>query len=177
MRHSHTRLTAVVVVLTLAFLAGGQGAAAADRSDRPAAKGAGGVEGWQWPLEGFRLVLPYQAPAHRYGPGHRGVDLRPNGDDAVRAPAAGVVAFSGTVVDRDVVTIDHGGGLVSTLEPVVDAVPAGTPLGPGDPVARLGFGGHTPPGVLHFGVRLQGEYINPGLLLGAVQRAVLLPCC
>ncbi|WP_275934957.1 hypothetical protein [Microbacterium testaceum] len=38
-------------------------------------------------------------------------------------------------------------------------------------------GGHTGPGTVHFGVRLDGEYINPLRLLGGVPRAVLLPCC
>jgi hypothetical protein len=38
-------------------------------------------------------------------------------------------------------------------------------------------GGHSEPGTLHFGVRWEGEYINPILLLDEVPRAVLLPCC
>ena len=44
-------------------------------------------------------------------------------------------------------------------------------------MARLAAGGHAAPGLLHFGVRLDGEYINPLILLGGVPRAILLPCC
>lgn len=135
------------------------------------------VRGWHWPVEPFRLERPFVAPAHRYGPGHRGIDLRPTTADPVRAPASGLVAFSGQVAGRGVVTIDHGDGLVSTLEPVESELAPGTAVGAAAPVGRLSSGGHTAPGVLHFGVRLDGEYINPLVLLGGVPRAVLLPCC
>ncbi len=33
--------------------------------------------GWIWPSASFRLERGYEAPAHRYAAGHRGVDLRP----------------------------------------------------------------------------------------------------
>jgi murein DD-endopeptidase MepM/ murein hydrolase activator NlpD len=132
---------------------------------------------WVWPLAGFRIAQPYRAPADEYGPGHRGIDLTPLSAGPVRAPAAGVVAFSGRVADRDVLTIDHGGGLVTTLEPVESALAAGTAVERGEVVGRLGLGGHAAPGDLHFGVRRDGAYINPLLLLGGVPRAVLLPCC
>lgn len=174
----HRFHVAIGILLCGLVSAGGLGVAAA-----AGAPAVGTVDStpaparWAWPLAGHRLVLPYEAPAHEYGAGHRGVDLRPTVDDVVRAPAPGVVAFSGTVVDRGVLTIDHEDGHVSTLEPVRNSVPAGTRVGRGDAVARLGFGGHTAPGALHFGVRRDGAYINPLLLLGSVPTAVLLPCC
>jgi murein DD-endopeptidase MepM/ murein hydrolase activator NlpD len=132
---------------------------------------------WLWPAQPFRLVRPFVAPAHEYGPGHRGIDLQPLGGDEVRAPAAGVVAFSGPVAGRGVLTIDHGGGLVSTLEPVDSDLAPGTAVTAGSPVGRLSRGGHAPAGSLHFGVRLDGRYINPLALLGGIPRAILLPCC
>ena len=131
-----------------------------------------------WPVaDPFRLDEPYAAPAHAYGPGHRGVDLHPLGDLAVRSPAAGVIAFSGDVAGRGVVTVDHGGGLVTTLEPVESAPAPGTPVTRGEEIGMLSVGGHARPGRVHFGVRLDGEYVNPLLLLGGVARAVLLSCC
>jgi len=132
---------------------------------------------WSWPVHPFRLVRPYAAPAHEYGPGHRGIDLAPVGDGPVRAPADGVVAFAGDVAGRTVLTIDHGDGLVTTLEPVVTELSPGSAVARGDEVARVSSGGHTDDGAVHFGVRLHGEYINPMVLLGGVPRAVLLPCC
>jgi murein DD-endopeptidase MepM/ murein hydrolase activator NlpD len=134
--------------------------------------------GWAWPVDSARIVHAYEAPAHRYGPGHRGIDLRLAGDDArVTAPAAGTVAFAGPVAGRGVVTIDHGDGLVTTLEPVHGSLAPGTAVARGAEVGTLTVGGHAEPGTVHFGVRWHGEYINPLLLLGEIPRAVLLPCC
>ncbi len=133
--------------------------------------------GWAWPVRGFRLERAYEAPAHRYGAGHRGIDLRADPDTAVRAPASGTIAFVGPVAGRGILTIDHGGGLVTTLEPVESELAVGAVVERGQEVAGLELGGHTPPGALHFGVRKDGEYINPMALLGEVPHAVLLPCC
>jgi murein DD-endopeptidase MepM/ murein hydrolase activator NlpD len=149
----------------------------ADTTARDSAQGAGV---WSWPLKNSLVDRVFEAPAERYGPGHRGLDLRPHGTaarTAVLAPADGTVAFSGPVAGRGILTIDHGSGFVTTLEPVQSELSAGTAVLRGAEVAVLGSGGHSRPGTLHFGVRLHGEYINPLLLLGKVPRAVLLPCC
>lgn len=132
---------------------------------------------WVWPVQPFRMERPFEATPHRYGAGHRGIDLRALDSTTTHAPADGVVAFAGMVAGRGILTIDHGAGLVTTLEPVVTTLEPGTPVTAGDVVGTLALGGHTSPGGLHFGVRLHGEYINPLLLLGGVPRAVLLPCC
>jgi murein DD-endopeptidase MepM/ murein hydrolase activator NlpD len=151
------------------------------RPDEAAAAAPGGsvstAERWLWPVQPFRLERPFVAPPHEYGPGHRGIDLIVLGENLVRAPAEGVVAFSGQVAARGILTIDHGGGLVSTLEPVDSALAAGTPIAAGSEVGTVSAGGHTAPGAVHFGVRLDGSYINPLVLLGGVPRAVLLTCC
>lgn len=133
--------------------------------------------GWIWPAASFRMERAYEAPAHRYASGHRGVDLHPIATLDVRAPAEGAVAFVGVVAGRGVLTIDHGAGLVTTLEPVESALLPGELVRRGEWVGTVALGGHAAPGDLHFGVRLRGEYINPLLLLGGVPRAVLLPCC
>ncbi|MGO4678729.1 murein hydrolase activator EnvC family protein [Microbacterium sp. 2MCAF23] len=149
----------------------------------PAAEGrasAGGSSSlpdhdWLWPIEGARSVLvPFRAPAHDYGPGHRGMDIAATG--GARAPADGVIAFRGVVVDRPLLTIDHGNGLVTTFEPVQSELAPGTIVHRGEVIATLSTGGHTPAGALHVGVRWNGVYINPLLLFGDVPRAVLLPC-
>ncbi|NYF17154.1 murein DD-endopeptidase MepM/ murein hydrolase activator NlpD [Microbacterium sp. AK009] len=168
---------AVVLGVVLAVVAG-LGPAGAAAPDGGAA--IPHTEEWGWPLEPFRLVRPYIAPAHEYAPGHRGIDIAPVGSRSspdIVAPAEGVIVFSGQVAGRPVITIDHGAGLVSTLEPAAGVLPPGTAVGRGDVVAALSAGGHSAPGTLHFGVRRDGAYINPMLLLGGVPRAVLLPCC
>lgn len=133
---------------------------------------------WQWPLGGPRQVVePYRAPAHEYGAGHRGVDLAAAFGVSVRAPADGVVAFRGIVVDRPLLTIEHDGGLVSTFEPLVSTLSPGDAVSAGEEIGVVADGGHAAQRTLHLGVRLDGDYINPMLLFGEVPRAVLLPCC
>ncbi len=133
---------------------------------------------WLWPVDGTREVAePFLAPAHDYGPGHRGVDIVAGTGTTVRAPADGVVAFQGVVVDRPLLTLDHGGGFVSTFEPVASTLTPGTAVQAGDEIGTVATGGHTGAGHLHIGVRLNGRYINPMLMFGDVPRAVLLPCC
>ncbi|WP_094770340.1 murein hydrolase activator EnvC family protein [Microbacterium gorillae] len=162
-RRGRTLPTAVLV--TVLILGAGTSAAA----DAPTGH-------WVWPVENPREVAePYRAPSTRYGAGHRGIDIAATG--LVRAPADGVVAFSGTVVDRPLLTIAHADGLVTTLEPVNALVPAGTAVTAGQPVGTVATGGHVAEGRLHVGVRWNGEYINPLGLFGGARRAVLLPCC
>ncbi|MET0781337.1 MAG: M23 family metallopeptidase [Microbacterium sp.] len=179
-----TRRCALCITLVLTYLGLVMPASAAETTGAPHSRGdtwaiaaEPAVRDWIWPAERFRVAEAFVAPAHAYGPGHRGIDLDLLGDTVVRAPADGVVAFAGSVAGRGVLTIDHGDGLVTTLEPVdTDLVP-GTPVRRGEDLATLAAGGHAATGALHFGVRLHGEYINPLVLLGGVPRAVLLPCC
>lgn len=130
---------------------------------------------WIWPVAGV-VSHRYEQPAHAYGPGHRGIDVLV-AERSVRAPADGVVLFAGTVVDRPLITIDHGQGIVSTLEPVSSPLVPGTAVAQGDGIGELSAGGHSGPGELHLGARWNGDYVNPLLFLGEVPRAVLLPCC
>ncbi|WP_203579640.1 murein hydrolase activator EnvC family protein [Microbacterium hibisci] len=180
-RRSAGRLIGAVLATFAVAALPGAGIASAGAVPADVAGVAGGpvavASGWTWPVRPFRLEQVFVAPAHEYGPGHRGVDLRPLSETVVRAPAGGVVAFSGEVAGRGVLTLDHGSGLVTTLEPVDSDLATGTPVAAGEPVGSIALGGHTAPGALHFGVRLDGEYINPLVLLGGVPRAVLLPCC
>jgi len=172
----------IAVLLPAATLSPGEPAYATSHATRTRAA-TGADEGaehprWRWPVDGVRHVsAPFRAPAHRYGAGHRGLDLSASIGAEVRSPADGVVAFVGTVVDRQLLTIAHDDGYVSTLEPVVSTLAPGAVVHEGDVVGRTDVGGHTAAGDVHLGVRLDGDYINPLLLLGEVPRAVLLPCC
>lgn len=131
---------------------------------------------WVWPGGVAQVVRAYEQPPTPYEAGHRGIDVAVATGEIV-APADGVVAFRGVVVDRPLITIDHGGGLVSTLEPVESELSPGEVVGRGQMVGTISRGGHTVKGALHLGARLDGDYINPLALLGAAERPVLLPCC
>lgn len=163
----------------LLVLLGGSDAASATSTIRTAGDTAEieTLQDWVWPVSPVQIAAPYVQPPHRYGAGHRGIDLVASSGMPVVAPADGVVAFVGAVVDRPLITIDHGNGLVTTLEPVTSTLKVGDTVTGGSVVGTVSEGGHVSPGNVHFGVRLDGEYINPMLLLGGIPRAILLPCC
>lgn len=180
MRSRDASLRLLLLVIALAMSMAGLSSAAAAATapcERETVSITLEERGWIWPATQFRIESAYVAPAHEYGPGHRGIDLELSGTGGLRAPASGVVAFSGDVAGRGILTIDHGDGLVTTLEPIDSPLVPGDAVARGDAVGVLAVGGHSAAGAVHFGVRLHGEYINPLLLLGGVPRAILLPCC
>lgn len=116
------------------------------------------------PVEG--PIVAVFAPIGRYG-GHWGVDIETEPGSRVGAAAAGRVRFVGTVVGNRAVTVDHGGGVLTTVSYL-----GSTNVEAGSRVVRgglLGFSGvdHGGP-VVHFSVRLAGEYVDPLPLLGCV---------
>lgn len=131
---------------------------------------------WSWPVPVPHLVVrQYLAPATPYGTGHRGIDLRAPIGTPVTAPDDGTVLFAGRVVDRGVLSIDHG-ALRSSFEPVRALVHPGEHVTRGELVAVVTAPGAThPAGVLHLGARVSDGYVSPLLLLGGLRRAVLLP--
>jgi len=87
------------------------------------------------------------------------------------------VTFAGMVVDRGVVTVRHAGGLVSSVEPILSSVAQGDAVGVGDPLGTVSDErGHCAPATcLHWGVRRNGEYINPLDVLDGFGPVRLLP--
>ena len=127
-------------------------------------------------------------PAERWSRGHRGVDLAADPGTAVRSAVAGVVEFAGPVAGRTVLTVRRDDGLRSSLEPLAHVVDVGTVVAAGDvigvvaePARAAGAAGAAPAAghcgstsCLHWGVRRDGDYVDPlGLLASAP--VVLLP--
>jgi murein DD-endopeptidase MepM/ murein hydrolase activator NlpD len=161
-------LAALVVVLLPGAAAPAGAVGAADPAPPPSAP-------WRWPVAGdHELVRPYLAPPTPYGAGHRGIDLAAPTGSTVRAPADGVVHFAGVVVDRPLVSLAHEGGVLSSFEPVEPSVREGERVEAGDEIGEL-VAGHCASACLHLGARLDGEYLNPLLFLGGLERSVLLP--
>ena len=130
---------------------------------------------WSWPLdEPHPIVRPFIAPASAYSSGHRGIDIAGTDDEVVRAPAAGIIHFSGFVVNRYVVSIDHGGGVLSSFEPVLSELVEGALVRRGERIGAL-QSGHCGAPCLHFGVRVDGLYVSPLNFLGDIPRSILLP--
>jgi murein DD-endopeptidase MepM/ murein hydrolase activator NlpD len=117
---------------------------------------------WAWPVRG-PVIHAFEPPETPFGSGHRGIDVAAPIGTVVVAPEAGIVAFSGKVGGQLFVTLDHGGGLTSTYSWLSETlVRKGDTVPRGAPIARTGPG-HAGASVphLHFGVRLDGAYLDP----------------
>lgn len=132
---------------------------------------------WQWPLQPRPpVVRDFDPPPQPWLSGHRGVDLGAADDGAqVTSPADGTVSFVGTVVDRPVLTIDHGNGLRSSFEPVESTLSKGTTVAAGQAVGILRTGHCGPAPCLHWGVREEGDYVNPLKFVMDLRPSILLP--
>ena len=130
---------------------------------------------WTWPTSGT-VVQPFLFdPDHPYGAGqHRGVDIGGDAGEQVRAPAAGVVSFVGSVPGSGrSVTIETGDGWSVTLTHLgTTVVTKGATVAEGDGVGTIGPSGD--PEVsgpyVHLGVRHTDDdqgYVDPLSLLPA----------
>ncbi|WP_223841993.1 M23 family metallopeptidase [Kocuria sp. cx-455] len=166
------RARALTLVLALCvFLGGVVGGGVAGP---PPARAAGG---WTWPVKPQPAVTrSFQPPAQKWLSGHRGVDLGAAPGTEVRSPAAGTVSFTGVVVDRPVITVDHGAGLKSSFEPVAATVERGQSVARGQVIGTIAEAGHCPPAnCVHWGVRRDGDYVNPLQFVQDMRPSVLLP--
>ena len=132
---------------------------------------------WQWPLRPASVIRPFLAPPTPYAAGHRGIDLAAEPGTTITAPAGATVSFAGVVVDRPVLTLDHGGGVLSSYEPLTATagLAVGSTVRTGDVIGTVATGGHCHGGCLHIGVRIDNAYVSPLLFFDRVPPAVLLP--
>ncbi len=158
-RRTQPLLGRIVAAVAVALLA----CAASLAGPTPPAGAARGSIVCASPVEPMRVVALARLPAHDWLPGHRGIDLDSTVGQEVFAPAAGTVSFAGVVVDRPVVSIRHANGFVSSVEPVVATVAVGDGVRAGDPVGAVApTRGHCAPATcVHWGLRLNGVYVNP----------------
>jgi murein DD-endopeptidase MepM/ murein hydrolase activator NlpD len=117
---------------------------------------------WVWPVTG-PVVRGFDPPDSPYGAGHRGIDIAVSPGTPILAPESGTVTFAGTVGGDLFVTIDHGGQLSSTYSWISSsAVGKGDVVSRGQPIGTT-WSGHPGSSVphLHFGVKLDGAYVDP----------------
>lgn len=131
---------------------------------------------WVWPTGSHVVERGWEAPSDDYTAGHRGIDVSARLGSSAVAVDDGVVTFSGPVGGRTVVTIDHGSGLVSTLDSVAPLVTKGDVVRQGVPVGEVAVG-HCPAAApcVHLGARLDDRYVDPTPYLPAGEWPVLLP--
>ena len=127
----------------------------------PATAAASGT--WVWPVTG-PVIRGFDPPDDPYGAGHRGIDIAAPVGTPVLAAQAGTVTFAGKVGGQLFVTVDHGGGLVSSYSWVSALrVRKNDVVARGQTIALSGTG-HPSSGELphlHVGVRLNGQYVDP----------------
>lgn len=183
-RSSLSGSRSATLLLALVLLVGlGAADTAAGASPTPAAGGPLSSAGrtiavvFVLPLPPPAAVLtPFRAPANRYGPGHRGVDLAAAVGGIVRSAGAGVVTHAGPVAGRGTVTVLHRGGLRTTYEPVSATVRKGQAVATGQPIGMLqaGHPSCAPAGCLHWGARLADDtYLDPMGLINGLQVRLL----
>ena len=103
---------------------------------------------------------PFRPPENPYGPGNRGTEYDTEPGDVVRAAASGTVVFAGAVAGSLHVTVDHGGGVVSSYSLLMRiSVRVGIGVDQGQ---VIGLAGER----LHFGVRVGGGYADPAGFIG-----------
>jgi len=130
-----------------------------------------------WPLSPRPAVFRrFEQPRDRWSPGHRGVDLLAAVRQPVLSAGDGIVAFSGVVAGRGVITVRHSGSLRTTYEPVDERSAPGTLVHRG---TRIGVVSPTPGHCLplhclHWGAISEETYRDPLSLLG-FGRPILLP--
>lgn len=134
---------------------------------------------WLWPVgdgAGPAVAATFDAPDGRWGPGHRGIDLRTTKGADVTSVAQGVVTHRGRIAGRGTLSITHGSGIRSTYEPVVSDLSVGDPVRAGQVVGHLGPGTNhcAPRTCLHVGAKRGEGYLDPLPFFG-VRRVVLLP--
>jgi len=142
--------------------------------------GPSAAAAWTWPTGGA-VIRPYSLGPDAYAPGqHRGIDVQGEAGEAVLAPAAGVVSFTGTVPTHGrTVTIQTVAGYAVSLTHLgVVVVARGDAIAEGTTVGTAGSSGDPewPSVYVHLGIRVGSaadDYVDPMSLLPP--RTVLAP--
>jgi Peptidase family M23 len=135
-----------------------------------------------WPLSPRPVVhRRFEPPRAQWSRGHRGVDLVAARGQPVLSAGEGVVAFSGVVAGRGVITVRHSGGMRTSYEPVEQRLTAGAHVQQGSRIGVISAtAGHCVPlTCLHWGAIFGEAYRDPLSLLGiggpGFGRPILLP--
>jgi murein DD-endopeptidase MepM/ murein hydrolase activator NlpD len=124
---------------------------------------------WQPPVDGV-VVDAFREPPCRWCAGNRGLEWVAGAGATVRAAAAGVVTFGGTVAGTSYVVVRLPNGWLLSYGQL-----ATRRVGVGDPVVSGSVLGTTG-GRLFFGLRVEGRYVDPAPHLGElVGRPRLVP--
>lgn len=125
----------------------------------------GGV--FTWPVPGYNQITSYfgsrTSPVAGASSNHRGIDIACDTGAAVVAAAAGTVIVAAyNYAEGNYVCIDHGGGVVTVyMHNSSLAVSVGETVSAGQTIAYAGSTGVSTGPHCHFGVRVNGGYVDP----------------
>ncbi len=124
---------------------------------------------WHPPVDA-PIADPFRPPPCPWCPGNRGIEYATRPGTPVRAVAAGVVSFAGSVAGRSYVVVRHGDGRRATYGDLAERrVDRGERIVAG---SIVGLSTET----VHFGLRDGDEYVDPAPFLGRlVGRPRLIP--
>ena len=133
------------------------------------------------PIVGSSVVNQYRQSETPYSAGHRGVDYEVVLVQGVFAPADGTVHFVGQVVNRQLISLDHGQELISAFEPVCSQLSEGESVVSGQLIGEVcegeaSYDPHCDSNIcVHFSVRKNGEYLSPLWFTSELTPSRLLP--
>lgn len=125
----------------------------------------GGV--FTWPAPGNSRITSYfggrDAPVAGASTYHKGIDIACNTGDPIVAAAAGTVIVSAyNYAEGNYICIDHGGGVVTVyMHNSALLVGVGESVTAGQQIAQAGSTGYSSGPHCHFGVRVDGTYVDP----------------
>lgn len=125
----------------------------------------GGI--FTWPVPGYTQITSYfgsrTSPVAGASSNHRGIDIAcDTGASVVAASSGTVIVAAYNYAEGNYVCIDHGGGVVTVyMHNSSLAVSVGESVTAGQTIAYAGSTGVSTGPHCHFGVRVDGTYVDP----------------
>ena len=126
-----------------------------------------GSGGFAWPMPSSTYISSYfggrDAPTAGASTYHRGIDIACDSGSHVIAAAAGTVSYTGYMGSGGItVMLDHGDGVFTVYHHLsAYSVVEGQKVEQGQVIAFSGNTGVSTGPHLHFGVRVNGDYVDP----------------
>ena len=120
-----------------------------------------------WPVPGYSTITSYfgnrNAPTAGASTNHKGIDIAcDTGASIVAASSGTVIVSTYNVAEGNYICIDHGGGVVTVyMHNSQLLVSVGETVTAGQTIALAGSTGYSTGPHCHFGVRVDGTYVDP----------------
>lgn len=141
--------------------------AAAEANASSSASGSYTGGAFVWPVPASSYITSYFGAREQPVPGastfHRGIDIGCSFGDSIVAAAAGTVIVSANnYAEGNYIVIDHGGGVTTVyMHNSALLVSVGQSVSAGQQIALGGSSGISSGPHCHFGVRVDGTYVDP----------------